>query len=125
MPEQLTKHPDVTLQVLKSGGAVCAQGATPEILTRCPAERFCKLPGGEICIYGLADAPRMTQLTAADWRQLAQAVVPGTAASAASTPGAAAPSALLYAGPGLVVGLVLGAAGAAVLLRRSKARESR
>ena len=82
MPEQLTKHPDVTLQVLKSGGAVCAQGAPQEILTRCPAERFCKLPGGEVCVYGLPDAPQMTQPSAADWRALAQAVAPEGAAPA-------------------------------------------
>lgn len=70
MPEQLTKHPDVTLQVLRSSGAQCGQGVPQDILRRCPAERFCKLPGGEICIFGLADAPRMTQITAADWRTL-------------------------------------------------------
>jgi hypothetical protein len=70
MPEQLTKHPEVTLQVLKSAGAQCGAVAKPEILTACPAERFCKLPGGEICVYGLADATRMTQITAADWQVL-------------------------------------------------------
>jgi len=117
MPEQLTKHPEVTLQVLSSGGASCAQGAVPEILTRCPAERFCKLPGGEICVYGLADAPRMTQPTAADWRALAQAVAPEAAP--------AAPHPLLHAAAGLLVGLALGAAVAAALLRRSAARGSR
>jgi len=71
MPEQLTKHPEVTLQVLRSSGAECAQGAAQEILTQCPAERFCKLPGGEICVFGLPDAPSMTQMTTADWRSLA------------------------------------------------------
>jgi hypothetical protein len=62
------------LQVLKSGGARYASGAAPEILTRCPAERFCKLPGGEVCVYGFADAPRMTQPGVADWQALAQVV---------------------------------------------------
>lgn len=122
MPEQLTKHPDVTLQVLKSGGAVCAQGATQEILMRCPAERFCKLPGGEICVYGLPDAPQMTQPSAADWRALAQAVAPEGAAPVL-------PAALLHGatGPllGLLVGLVLGAAVTALWLRRSAGRGSR
>ena len=56
MPEQLTKHPEVTLQVLRSAGAQCGTGAPPTILKACPAERFCKLPGGDICVYGLADA---------------------------------------------------------------------
>ena len=88
MPEQLTKHPDVTLQVLRSGGAKCGVGEAQEILTRCPAERFCKLAGGELCVYGLPDAPQMTQLTAADWRALAAATVP---ASAPPTPASAPP----------------------------------
>src|SRR5258705_13996397 len=52
MPEQLTKYPEVTLQVLRSSGARCAEGAKQEILTQCPAHRFCKLPGGELCIFG-------------------------------------------------------------------------
>ena len=58
MPEQLTKHPEVTLKVLRSSGAKCAEGATQEILTQCPAQRFCKLPGGEICVFGLSEALR-------------------------------------------------------------------
>lgn len=76
MPEQLTKHPDATLQVLRSAGARCGDGLKPQILSACPAAQFCKLPGGEICVYGLADAARMTQLTASDWRavQLLQKV---------------------------------------------------
>jgi hypothetical protein len=81
MPEQLTKNTEVTLQVLQSGGARCASGAAPEILTRCPAERFCKLPGGEVCVYGFADAPRMTQPGVADWQALAQVVAPPSAAN--------------------------------------------
>ncbi|WP_280153129.1 hypothetical protein [Piscinibacter sp. XHJ-5] len=81
MPEQLTKHPDVTLQVLRSAGAQCGTKAPQEILKACPAERFCKLPGGEICVYGIADAPKMTQFSAADWQALAAAArVPGVAA---------------------------------------------
>src|SRR3990167_6898463 len=86
MPEQLTKHPDVTLQVLRSAGAQCGTQAPQEILKTCPAERFCKLPGGEICVYGVADAPQMTQFTAADWQALAMATraMPATPASAAA-----------------------------------------
>jgi hypothetical protein len=71
MPEQLTKHPEVTLQVLRSAGAKCGEGASPDILTKCPAERLCKLPGGEICIFGVAEAQHMTQLTSNDWQSLA------------------------------------------------------
>jgi hypothetical protein len=88
MPEQLTKHPEVTLQVLRSAGAQCGAGAPQDILATCPVERFCKLPGGEICVYGLDDAPRMTQIGASDWRALLPAVssvaAPGSAA--ATTP---------------------------------------
>ena len=70
MPEQLTKHPEVTLQVLRSGAARCGEGLPQEILKQCPAERFCKLPGGELCIYGLPEATRMTQVSAAEWQAL-------------------------------------------------------
>ena len=74
MPEQLTKHPEVTLQVLRSVGARCGEGAKQEILTKCPAERFCKLPGGEICVYGLPEAAKMTQIAPAEWRALLQSL---------------------------------------------------
>ena len=63
MPEQLTRHPEVTLQVLGSASGVqCAAGAKQEILTSCPPARFCKLPGGEMCVYGLPEARSMTQI---------------------------------------------------------------
>lgn len=78
MPEQLTKHPEVSLQVLRSAGAQCGNGAPQEILRDCPLQSFCKLPGGEICVYGLADAQRMTQLTASDWQAVAQSVAGAT-----------------------------------------------
>jgi len=72
MPEQLTKHPEVTLQVLRSAGATCGEGAPQNILTQCPSQQFCKLPGGEVCVYGLADAARMTQISAVDWAEVQQ-----------------------------------------------------
>ena len=75
MPEQLTKYPDVTLQVLRSAGAKCGAGAPQEILTKCPAPRFCKLPGGEICVYGLPEAKQMTQISGAEWQVFARNVV--------------------------------------------------
>ncbi|HEV8313345.1 MAG TPA: hypothetical protein VGQ23_09775 [Burkholderiaceae bacterium] len=119
MPEQLTKHPDVTLQVLRSGGAKCGAGEAQEILTRCPAERFCKLPGGELCVYGLPDAPRMTQLTAADWQALAAATVPASSpAPAASAPASAASTQAVPAtdasSPSLAWGLVMLLVGVAI-----------
>ena len=100
MPEQLTKHPEVTLQVLRSGAARCGEGLPQQILTQCPAERFCKLPGGEVCIYGLPEAARMTQVTQAEWRTLLPPAVPGDAPEGLAF-------ALLAGGGGLVAGAVL------------------
>ncbi len=70
MPEQLTKHPEVTLTVLRSAGGQCGEGARQEILSSCPPARFCKFPGGEICVYGLDTATQMTQISRMDWRAL-------------------------------------------------------
>ncbi len=114
MPEQLTKHPDVTLQVLKSAGARCGTGETPQILKACPAERFCQLPGGEICVFGLPDAARMTQITKADWQALTATmagVTPTAAPGSPSAPATAPPMAVpwLWIVIALVIGLVLGA----------------
>jgi hypothetical protein len=36
MPEQISKYPDVTLQVLKESGARCGEGASQNILKQCP-----------------------------------------------------------------------------------------
>lgn len=74
MPEQITKYPDVTLKVLKEAGAVCGKGAPQKILTQCPKERFCALPTGEMCIYGIDQIPQMTQITP---QELAAVVAPG------------------------------------------------
>lgn len=111
MPEQLTKHPQVTLQVLRSAGAQCGVGAPQDILVTCPVERFCKLPGGEICVYGLDDAPRMTQIGASDWRALLPAL---TASSVAAPGGAAATTAASGATPDWPLGAGLLLAGAAI-----------
>jgi hypothetical protein len=73
MPEQISKYPDVTLQVLRESGAVCGQGAPQKILKQCPRDRFCSLRSGEICVYGLNDIPNMTQITS---QELAQVVCP-------------------------------------------------
>ena len=102
MPEQLTKHPEVTLQVLRSAGARCGEGAKQEILTQCPAQRFCKLPGGELCVFGLADAPKMTQITASEWKAIVQSL-PATPAKTSDAGG----TELLFSGGG---GLLAGAA---------------
>ena len=116
MPEQLTKHPEVTLQVLRSAGAQCGTGAAQEILTRCPAERFCKLPGGEVCVFGLADASKMTQIGAAEWQTLASSlVVPAPAPAPASAPVSGLGGAELVLGGGIGV-----LAGAAIALGASR-----
>jgi hypothetical protein len=63
MPEQISKYPEVTLKVLKGSGAVCGEGANQRILTKCPADHFCSLRAGEICVYGIEEIPQMTQIT--------------------------------------------------------------
>ena len=112
MPEQLTKHPEVTLQVLSSGAAQCGTGAPQDILKACPAARFCKLPGGELCVYGLPEAAQMTQLGPSDWRALVAPPPPPVAPAAGASAAWGVPGGL-----GLFLGLVLGYL-AAVMLRR-------
>lgn len=73
MPEQITKYPDVTLQVLKGAGAQCGQGLPQKILTQCPKDRFCSLPSGEMCIYGIDQIRQMTQIKS---QELAAVVAP-------------------------------------------------
>jgi hypothetical protein len=57
-----------------------------EILTKCPADSFCKLPGGEICVYGLADASKMTQISTSELQSLVPR--PESAAPPSAIPGA-------------------------------------
>jgi len=66
VPEQISKYPEVTSEVLKGAGARCAEGAQQKILTQCPQERFCALSTGEVCIYGIEEIPQMTQITTKD-----------------------------------------------------------
>ncbi len=73
MPEQISKYPEVTIQVLKGAGARCGEGAEQKILTKCPQERFCALSTGEVCIYGIAEIPQMTQIST---KELAGIVCP-------------------------------------------------
>ena len=129
MPEQLTKHPEVTLDVLRSAGAVCGERATPQaILTTCPADRFCKLPGGEICVYGLRDAPLMSQITKADWQGLATILPlfsPEPDAAPAVEHGPALQAAFAGVGAGLLVGVAIGLAVAGWRRRRRRERSRR
>ena len=109
MPEQLTRHPEVTLEVLRGAGAACGTGAPQRILTKCPAERFCSLPTGELCIYGLDEVPKMTQISARD-----------LAAASGPAPGALPDLSTWLEVLVLVVVLLLGIAVGA-LWRRSRA----
>lgn len=63
MPEMLTKHPDVVLKILKDAHIKCATGETQKILTTCPLDKFCSLPSGELCIYGIKDISQMSQIS--------------------------------------------------------------
>ena len=104
MPEQISKYPDVTIKVLQGAGARCGEGAKPKILTKCPPERFCSLPTGEICVYGIKDIPQMTQINR---EELARIVCPpGGHAQATSTSGSP-PEGILLGGV-LLAGFLLG-----------------
>jgi hypothetical protein len=92
MPEQISKYPEVTLKVLKGAGAVCGEGAEQKILKKCPAERFCDLPTGEICVYGLEQIPQMTQVTP---QEIASIVCPPSQGSMFPAVGDGAQTALL------------------------------
>lgn len=70
MPEIITKYPDIVLQILRESGIECGTGAAQRILTACPPERFCSLPTGEICVYGLNEIPKMTQISSGEIAQV-------------------------------------------------------
>jgi hypothetical protein len=72
------------LQVLRESGAVCGQGAAQKILKQCPRDRFCSLRTGEICVFGINDIPKMTQITS---QELAQVVCPQAQKATVSSAG--------------------------------------
>ena len=118
MPEQLTKHPQVTLEVLSSAGAQCGKGARQEILKACPAERFCKLPGGELCVYGLADAGAMTQLNRSDWSTVMSSVGLGPTRPPSPPAPAGGSGAVEPGGLAVLIALAVGVAAARARRRR-------
>jgi hypothetical protein len=65
MPQVLTKHPEIVLRVIdRAEGATCGENAgPPKILKDCPIERFCRLPRGELCVYGLDDINKLSQFS--------------------------------------------------------------
>jgi hypothetical protein len=96
MPEILTRHPEVVIQVLRGYGAKCGEGAPQQILKTCPKERFCTAPAGELCVYGLDQVHLMTQITLPELRR---------AAGAGSRAG---PEVFISVFLALVAGLVIG-----------------
>jgi hypothetical protein len=104
MPEQITKYPEVTVQVLKEAGGRCGVGAPQRILTKCPRDRFCALPTGEICVYGIKDIPQMTQINA---QELARVVCPSGQPSSMSSASISKVDVTLL-GAIFAVGLLLG-----------------
>jgi len=69
MPEIVTKYPAILLKELKDTGGKCGEGARQKILTKCPVDRFCSLPTGEICVYDLNNMGTMTQISFAEWSE--------------------------------------------------------
>jgi hypothetical protein len=104
MPEQISKYPEVTLKVLKGAGAFCGEGAEQKILTRCPVERFCSLPTGEICVYGISEIPQMTQITT---EEIARVVCPNYQRSSL-IPVTLSASELILTGLFFTMGMVVG-----------------
>ncbi|MFQ6024173.1 MAG: hypothetical protein ACE5NW_15755 [Acidiferrobacterales bacterium] len=102
MPEQISKYPQVTIKVLKGAGARCGEGVEQQILTRCPPERFCALPTGEICVYGIEQIPQMTQITT---QELARIVCPERSST---VPPALWNSEVALLGVAFAMGLVIG-----------------
>jgi hypothetical protein len=120
MPEVISKHPDVTIAVLRGAGARCGEGAPQTILTACPADRFCSTPTGEICVFGLDEVPRMTQISPAE---IVRAVsVPGKGGQPTVVEKAAPGADLVLAvSLALLAGLLLGMGLARRYLRRKAA----
>src|SRR5512139_1716612 len=104
MPEQISKYPDVTIQILKGAGARCGEGLEQQILKKCPPERFCALPTGEICVYGIGDIPLMTQVGT---REIARVVCP-SGKEAAFIFSDLSLTALILAGDAFAVGCLVG-----------------
>lgn len=76
MPEIITKYPDVVLRLFKDVNIKCGVGKPQNILTTCPKDQFCALPRGEVCVYGIQDIHKMTQVTALDIFQVSAIAIP-------------------------------------------------
>jgi hypothetical protein len=74
MPDVLTKYPEVLIQELKDAKGKCGEGVPQQILKDCPADRFCLLPTGEICVYDLKNIHSMTQVSSSDWLEAVKGI---------------------------------------------------
>lgn len=102
MPEVLSRYPEVVIEVLRGSGARCGPGQEQTILKACPPERFCSMPTGETCVYGLDEIGKMTQVSPKDLADRVCAAPSRTSATcgaaAGETPGTWEPGALVMVG---------------------------
>ena len=116
MPELLTKHPEVAIQVLVGGGARCGPGQEQAILKQCRPERFCSTRTGEVCVFGLDELSSMTQIKKAELAELVCEAKQQTSSACALVP--LPPSQV----PGFAVTLAFGVLGVLAVARRVGAR---
>ena len=108
MPEVISKHPEITIKVLEGAGARCGSQFQPKILKNCPPERFCSLPTGEICVYGVPEIPQMTQISREDLLQVvAEGALP-TRVTPADEPRVTPKEPLSFDMTGIIVAIFVG-----------------
>ncbi|KTC84943.1 hypothetical protein [Legionella brunensis] len=76
MPEIITKYPEAVFKVLKGANVQCGIGDKQAILRNCPENRFCALPTGELCVYGIGDISKMTQIHALELCRSTDIIMP-------------------------------------------------
>ncbi|KTD10767.1 hypothetical protein Lgra_1733 [Legionella gratiana] len=76
MPEIVTKHPEIVFKMLKEANVKCGTGENQTILKACPSDKFCSLPTGELCIYGIKDVSQMTQINVFELFRGANTLIP-------------------------------------------------
>lgn len=76
MPEIVTKHPEIVFKILKEAHIKCGTGENPTILKTCSSDKFCSLPTGELCIYGIKDVSQMTQINVFELFQGVNTLIP-------------------------------------------------
>lgn len=81
MPEIISKYPEIVLQILQEANIQCGVGEKQQILTACPKEKFCSFPTGEMCVYGINDISKVTQIHYFDLFQPTKILIPSIAFS--------------------------------------------